>query len=109
MTRTLGDNPEAQAKGTDNIEELQFSLALQMGLAALGRGNGYATHRAFLDGNFDLGPDSDVVAFARRINVVHSPELDEKYPYNFVGEVRVHFDDGTTEDALHGWRERNAE
>jgi 2-methylcitrate dehydratase PrpD len=97
MTHTLGDNPDAQQNGTRNIEELQFSLALQMGLAALGKGNGYATHRAFLDGNLDLGPDSDVVAFARRINVVHAPALDAKYPHNFVGEVKVRFNDDSCE------------
>jgi 2-methylcitrate dehydratase PrpD len=98
MTRTLGDNPHAQRYGTSNIEELQFSLALQMALAALGKGNGYATHRAFLDGKFQLGEDSDVVEFARRIRLIHSPDLDTRFPFNFVGEVVVHYKDGTTQN-----------
>lgn len=96
MTRTLSDNPIAQQNGTANIEELQFSMALQLGLAALGMGNGYATHRAFLDGKIDIGPNSPVTAFARKLNIVHAPRLDEKYPLNFVGEVDIHFSDGTS-------------
>ncbi len=95
MTRTLGDNPQAQQDGTTNIEELQFSLALQMALAALGKGNGYATHRAFLDGAFELHGDTDIVTFARRVRVIHSRELDERYPFNFVGEVAVTYKDGS--------------
>jgi 2-methylcitrate dehydratase PrpD len=97
MTKTLGDNPTAQQHGTRNIEELQFSLALQMSLAVLGRGNGYATHRAFLDGGFSLGEDSDVVEFSRRIKLIHSSDLDNRYPLNFVGEIAVHFKDGSSE------------
>ncbi|ANI80137.1 MmgE/PrpD family protein [Sphingobium sp. EP60837] len=97
MTRTLADNPHAQQHGTTNIEELQFSLALQMALAALGKGNGYSTHRAFLDGKLPLDESSDVVQFARRIRLIHSPELDERYPFNFVGEVLLHYRDGSTQ------------
>jgi 2-methylcitrate dehydratase PrpD len=97
MTRTLADNPIAQQNGTTNIEELQFSLALQMGMAVLGMGNGYAAHRAFLDGSIDIGPQSEVTAFAQRIKVIHAPELDKRFPYNFVGEVDVHYRDGTTQ------------
>lgn len=97
MTRTLGDNPRAQQNGTANIEELQFSLTLQMGLAVLGKGNGYATHRAFLDGDFVLDEGSPVVVFSRRIRLRHSEELDRRYPFNFVGEVIVTFKDGSKE------------
>ncbi|WP_226553890.1 MmgE/PrpD family protein [Celeribacter naphthalenivorans] len=100
MTRTLADNPQAQQNGTTNIEELQFSLALEMGLAALGKGNGYATHRAFLDGNLDIGPTSDVVDFARRITVEHAPDLDAAYPFNFVGDLRITYGDGTVEEVF---------
>ncbi|SOE46421.1 2-methylcitrate dehydratase PrpD [Caballeronia arationis] len=97
MTAALGDNPQAQLHGPRNIEELQFSLALQMALAALGKGNGNATHRAFLEGKLSIPEDSDVVQFARRIRVQRSPELDRRYPYNFVAEVVVHYNDGTTQ------------
>lgn len=96
MTKTLGDNPQAQQHGTSNIEELQFSLALQMALAVLGKGNGYATHMGFVDGELQLGEESEVVKFARRIRLNHVPGLDRSYPYNFVGEVVVHFGDGST-------------
>jgi 2-methylcitrate dehydratase PrpD len=102
MTRTLGDNPHAQQHGTENIEELQFSLALQMGLAALGLGNGYATHKAFLDGKLPIGENSNVVEFARRVRLNHTPELDRLYPYNFVGDVVIHYRDGTSESVFLG-------
>jgi len=97
MTATLGDNPHAHRRGPRSIEELQFSLALQMAMAVLGKGNGFATHRAFLDGNLRLSEDSEVVRFAQRIRLHPSPELDARYPYNFVADVVVHFKDGTSQ------------
>lgn len=98
MTKTLGDNPRAQQYGTTNIEELQFSLALQMALAALGKGNGYATHLAFLEGKLKLNEHSDEVNFAKKIRLIHSQALDERYPFNFVGEVVLHYRDGATQN-----------
>jgi 2-methylcitrate dehydratase PrpD len=97
MTASLGDNLHAQQHGPRNVEELQFSLALQMALAALGKGNGYATHRAFLEGRLLLPEDSDVVQFARRVHLHRSAELDERYKYNFVADVVVHYRDGSVE------------
>jgi 2-methylcitrate dehydratase PrpD len=80
-----------------NIEELQYSLAVQMALSALGLGNGYATHRRFLAGELGLTPDSEVLRFARKIRLQVSRELDERYPRNFVAEVTVRYRDGTSE------------
>lgn len=97
MTANLAGNAHAHQHGPRNIEELQFGLPLQMALAVLGKGNGYATHRAFLEGALPLAADSDVVRFARRIVLQRSPELDERHPRNFVADVVIHYRDGTRE------------
>lgn len=73
-----------------------------MALSALDKGNGYRTHRAFLEGKLKLTPDSDVIGFARRIKLHVAPDLDAKYPY-FVADVTVQYRDGTSE---HIFRER---
>ncbi|WP_100084393.1 MmgE/PrpD family protein [Acidovorax delafieldii] len=103
MTANLAGNTHAHQHGPRNIEELQFGLPLQMALAALGKGNGFATHRAFLEGCLPLSEDSDVVQFARRIRLQRSPDLDERYPRNFVADVVIHYQDGTRE---HIFRDR---
>lgn len=97
MTANLAGNAHAHQHGPRSIEELQFGLPLQMALAALGKGNGFATHRAFLEGSLPLTENSDVVQFARRIRLRRSPELDERYPRNFVADVVIHYQDGTRE------------
>jgi 2-methylcitrate dehydratase PrpD len=81
-----------------NIEELQYSLPAQMALSILGRGNGYQTHRDVLEGRLLLGPDSDVLAMARRIKLSVSTELDQKYPRKFVADVTVRYKDGSSQD-----------
>ena len=83
-----------------NIEELQYSLPAQMALSALGKGNGYAAHRDFLDGRLQLTPDSDVLSFARRIKLSVSRELDENYPRTFVADVTIRYKDGSTQDIV---------
>lgn len=80
-----------------NIEELQYALPVQMALAALGKGNGYATHRAYLQGELKLDPDGDVLSLARRIDLAVSPELDRRYVRNFVADVTVRYIDGHSE------------
>ncbi len=80
-----------------NIEELQYALPVQMALSALGMGNGYATHRAFLEGRLKLDESSDVIGLARKIKLAVSPELDSRYVRNFVADMDVHYDDGTSE------------
>jgi len=97
MTAALADNPHVQQHGTANIEELQFSLALQMAMAVLGKGNGYAVHRDFLAGRVNVSADSDVVQFARRIRINRTPELDTRYPYNFVADMVIHYDNGESQ------------
>lgn len=83
-----------------NIEELQYSLPVQMALAVLGLGNGYQTHLDVLEGRLRLTPDSEVLAFARRIRLTVSRTLDERYPGKFVADLTVHYTDGGSEDLL---------
>ena len=80
-----------------NIEELQYSLPVQMALSALDLGNGYKTHRDFLEGRLQLPPDSEVIQFARKIKLEVSRELDEKYGMVFVADVTVRYRDGTSQ------------
>ncbi len=80
-----------------NIEELQYSLPVQMALAALGLGNGYATHRAFLEGHLRLDEKSEAIQLAQRMQLRVSQDLDQKYVRNFVADLIVRFQDGTTE------------
>lgn len=80
-----------------NIEELQYALPVQMALSALGKGNGYATHTAFMSGELKLTEDSEVIRLARRMDLKVSPELDQRYPRNFVADVVVKYRDGTSQ------------
>ena len=96
MTDAIVGNRNAHIYEPRNIEELQYSLPAQMALSLLGRGNGYQTHRAFLEGTLQLTPDSDVVRMAKRIKLTVDKELDIKYR-KFVADVTVRYRDGTTE------------
>lgn len=98
MTDPIVGNRNAHIYEPRNIEELQYSLPAQMALSTLGRGNGYKTHRDFLEGRLRLAPDSDVLGLARRIKLSVSQELDEKYPRKFVADVTVRYADGSTQD-----------
>jgi len=97
MTANLAGHPDVQLHGPRNIEQLQFSLPVQMALSALGLGNGYATHMDFLRGALRLEPESDAMRLARRIRLQRSAELDERHPRNFVADLTVHYRDGTSE------------
>lgn len=98
MTANLNALPEVATNGPRTIEELQFSLPLQMALSALGLGNGYATHLDFLAGRLAFPSDGDVLRFARRIRLQHAPELDRRHPRHFVADVTVRYRDGTSQD-----------
>ena len=106
MTDVIVGNRNANIYTPRTIEHVQFSLPVQMALAATGKGNGYPAHRAILDGAIDVGPESDVIAFARKITLTLSDELVERYPRTFVGDATVHYADGTSEhlftDAIRG-------
>lgn len=102
MTDAIVGNRNAHIYQPRNIEELQYSLPAQMALSVLGKGNGYRTHRDFLDGKLKLTPDSDAIQFARRIKLEVDTDLDRKYPY-FVADVTVKYRDGTSQ---HLFRER---
>ncbi|MGC4250959.1 MAG: MmgE/PrpD family protein [Sphingobium sp.] len=106
MTEAIVGKRNAFIYSPRTIEELQYSLPVQMALSALGKGNGYPTHRSFLEGALDLGPDSDIIRFAKTISLEVSPELVERYPRTFAADVTVHYKDGTSEtlftDAIKG-------
>jgi 2-methylcitrate dehydratase PrpD len=102
MTDSIVGTRNAQISNPRNIEELQYSLPAQMALSAFGRGNGYRTHRDFLEGRLDLSPQSEVMDLARRIKLDVARDLDERYRF-FVADVTVHFRDGSSE---HHFQER---
>jgi 2-methylcitrate dehydratase PrpD len=102
MTDSIVGTRNAQIYNPRNIEELQYSLPAQMALAVMSKGNGYKTHRGFMEGKIDLSPDSDTMQMARKIELEVVKNLDEKYKF-FVADVTVHFKDGTSE---HYFQER---
>lgn len=79
-----------------NIEEVQYSLPAQMALSVLGKGNGFQTHHAILEGRLDLGPGSQMRDMLERVRIEVSPELDAGYRH-FVADVTVIYKDGTSE------------
>lgn len=90
-------NKNANAYAPKIIEHLQYSLPFQFALSTLGKGNGFATHHAYLDGQLDIGPGSDVAALAQKVKIEVTPELDKAYPGRWVGDITVTYTDGTTE------------
>ncbi|WP_338390826.1 hypothetical protein [Rhodococcus opacus] len=72
-------------------------MPFQFALSALGKGNGFSTHHAYLAGQLDLGPGSDVAALAQKVKIEVTPELDTTYPGRWVGDITVTYTDGTTE------------
>jgi len=90
-------NKNANAYAPKIIEHLQYSLPFQFALSALGKGNGFATHHAYLAGQLDIGPGSDIAALAQKVKIEVTPELDTAYPGRWVGDITVTYTDGTTE------------
>ena len=87
----------AHAYAPEHIEHLQYSLPFQFALSLLGYGNGFATHRAYLNGELDLGPASDCAEIARRVKIDARPELDATYPAKMVADINVTFAGGKSE------------
>jgi 2-methylcitrate dehydratase PrpD len=87
----------ANAYEPRNIEHVQFSLPVQAAFALLGLGNGYQVHRDYLGGKVDMAA---VMAVARRIEIVVSPELDQRYAGKFVADVTVTFCDGRSQQVF---------
>ncbi|AVH94177.1 MULTISPECIES: MmgE/PrpD family protein [Streptomyces] len=85
------------AYAPQSIENLQYSLPFQFALSLLGRGNGYLTHRAYLDGELDLSSGGEVAELAHRIHITPKPELDARYAGKWVGNITVTYRDGSTE------------
>lgn len=102
MTDSIVGTRNAQIYNPRNIEELQYSLPAQMALAALKKGNGYKTHRAFMDGTIDLSEGGEIMQLARKVKLEVGKDLDEKYRF-FVADVQVQFTDGSSE---HYFQER---
>lgn len=97
MTDAIVGNRNAHIYSPRNIEELQYSLPLQMALSVLDLGNGYKTHRAYLDGKLSLASDSAPIRLAQKIKLHVSTEMDSKYPRTFAADITVHFADGTSQ------------
>lgn len=84
----------ANAYNPKNIENVQFSLPVQIAFALLGMGNGYKVHRDYMDGKVDMKAVMDVV---HRVKIIEAPELEQNYPGKFVADVTVMLKDGTSE------------
>ncbi len=96
MTDAIVGNRNAQIYAPRNIEELQYSLPVQMALSVLGMGNGYQTHRDYLEGRLSLAEDSAPIQLARKITLTVSPEMDAQHPRTFAADMTVHFADGSS-------------
>lgn len=90
-------NSNVNAYAPQQIEHLQYSLPFQFALSALSKGNGYETHRQYLDGTLDLGPEGEIAQLAQRVRIHVSSELDEQYPTKMVADITATFADGTTD------------
>lgn len=77
-----------------NIEDVQFSLPVQVAFALLGLGNGYSTHMDYMAGKLDMEPVRDLM---QRITVKKAPELDLEHPGKFVADISIEFKDGSAQ------------
>lgn len=98
MTDAIVGNQNLHIYAPRNIEELQYSLPMQMAFSALGMGNGYQTHRDFLEGRIDIRANSPVHRFANAIVLEVDEELDRGYPGRFVAQATVRYLDGSSEE-----------
>ncbi|MEU2441192.1 MmgE/PrpD family protein [Streptomyces rubradiris] len=90
-------NRNVNAYAPQSIENLQYSLPFQFALALLERGNGFTTHRDYMDGTLDLSAGSEAAVLAGRITITPRPELDAAHPGKWVGDITVTYRDGTRE------------
>ena len=90
-------NRNANAFHPRSIENLQYSLPFQFSLALLARGNGYTTHRGYLDGQLDLGEGSEPARLASRLHITPRPDLDTAYRGRWVADIAVTLRDGSRE------------
>ena len=65
-------------------------------------GNGYKTHRDYLEGRLQLPADSVVLRLASQIKLKIEPVFDKKCPLQFVADVTVRFRDGGSEHLFLG-------
>ncbi|MGV9711479.1 MmgE/PrpD family protein [Gordonia sp. NPDC003424] len=90
-------NSNVNAYAPQQIEHLQYSLPFQFALSTLGKGNGYETHRQYMAGTLDLGPEGEIAQLAQRLRIHVDAELDKKYPTKMVADITATFTDGSTE------------
>ena len=90
-------NLNASAYTPATIEQVQFSLPMQMAFALRGMGNGYQVHQDYMSRKFDLDPADEIVKTAKLVRIEHDPGLDEKYPGKFVASLVARYRDGTSE------------
>lgn len=90
-------NLNASAYTPATIEQVQFSLPMQMAFSLRGMGNGYQVHQDYMSRKFDLDPDRDIVRTAKLVRITHDPALDETYPGKFVASLVARYRDGTSE------------
>lgn len=80
-----------------NIEDVQFSLPVQLAFALVGLGNGFGPHIDYMAGKVDMDRVRQVM---QRIQVDKAPELDARYPGRFVADLSVEFRDGQVERVM---------
>lgn len=91
-------NRNANAYAPRTIEHLQYSLPFQFALSVLGKGNGYETHKAYMEGDLDLSEDGEVAQLARKVKITVRPDLDTDYAGKWVADIKAGFADGNSEN-----------
>jgi 2-methylcitrate dehydratase PrpD len=82
-----------------NIEEAQFNLPFEVALAILDHGNGFETHRKLISGDLALD-DPELLETMKLIELDPAPSLGDQYDPKFVGDLTVHYEDGSSEHAF---------
>lgn len=82
-------NKNENAYAPKIIEHLQYSLPFQFALAILGKGNGFETHHAYMNGRLDLSPGSEVAQMAQKVEILRNPDLDTQYPGMWVADITL--------------------
>jgi 2-methylcitrate dehydratase PrpD len=81
------------------IEEAQFNLPFEVALALLEHGNGFETHRKIVSGDLALD-EPELRETMQLIELDPDPSIGEEYDSKFVGDLTVHYEDGSSEQAF---------
>ncbi len=82
----------ANAYEPKNIEHVQYSVPIQLAFALMRYGNASRVHMDYLAGKVDM---ASVQRVARLVQLVETPELDDRYPGKLVGDISVFLTDGS--------------